>query len=404
MISFLAERRALMSLYGGRVFLSMAETMVGIFLAIFIFELFGRQLWPVFAYYLFRHLAYGLLVPLGGIILDRIGSRVPLVLGVCSSAAFITSLYGVTTSEGTTQLLFLGAALIFTVTFRVFFWTPFHVDVATHTNRAVRGKETGVLLAALTVVSATAPAIGGFLISSYGYAMLFIVAVFVSLAAIIPFISVPKRDETFSWGYGETFRRVLAPESRRLVVSSMLLGAENIIGVLIWPLFIFLLLDGQYLDVGIISSLIVIGTAMFQLVVGDRLDKHAKADVMRGWTPFTAVAWVLKIFVATAFQIFIVGAYHSIVRSFRSVSYEAFFYELAADGGQYVDEYTVVREMAIQFSKVITVAIIAPIAFFFGLQWTFLIGFITSILLNMFLKHDTEEEMQEKAREVNIRN
>jgi MFS family permease len=389
-----------MSLYGGRVFLSMAETMVGIFLAIFIFELFGRQLWPVFAYYFARHLSYGLLVPLGGIILDRIGSRVPIVLGVCSSAAFIASLYGITTSEGATQLFFLGAALVFTVMFRVFFWTPFHVDVAAHTTRSVRGKETGIMLAALTLVSATAPAIGGFLISSYGYATMFVIAVFVSLAAIIPFSTVPKREETFSWGYGETFRRIFAPESRQLVVSSALLGAENIIGVLIWPLFIFLLLNGHYMDVGIISSLIVVGTVVFQFVVGDRLDKHVKADVMRGWTPFTAIAWVLKIFVATAFQIFIVGAYHSIVRSFRSVSYEAFFYELAADGGQYVDEYTVVREMVIQFSKVITIIIITPIVFFFGLQWTFLIGFITSIILNMFLKRDTEEEMQEKAREL----
>ncbi len=401
--TFLAERRTLMSLYTGRVLISMAETMVGIFLAIFIFELFGRQLWSVFLFYFIRHLVYALTVPFGAIILDRVGSRIPLILGVSSSALFIASLYMVTHTEGVSQLVSLGLALLFTILFRIFFWVPFHVDIASHTSRATRGKETGIMLAALTLVSATAPAIGGFLIASYGYPVLFMVSVVVGLAAIIPFISVPSREETFSWKYSESFRRLFAPETRRLSVTSIILGAENVIGVIVWPLFIFLLLDGNYLEVGVISSLIVVGTAVFQLVVGDMLDKRPKIGVLRGWTLFTALAWVLKIFVVTAFQIFIVGAYHSIVRSFRSVSYEAFFYELAADGGQYVDEYTVVNEIAIQFGKVLTIVAIAIIAAFFGLQWTFLIGFVTSLVLNMFLKQDTEEEVRTHAKEVERR-
>ena len=53
-------------------------------------------------------------------------------------------------------------------------------------------------------------------------------------------------------------------------------GAENAIGVIIWPIFIWQLLEGDYVKVGAISSLIVFVTIAMQLSVGKYtvLDKY----------------------------------------------------------------------------------------------------------------------------------
>jgi YQGE family putative transporter len=379
------KRNGFAELSLGRILLTLAETTVGVFLPIFLYELFSGNLSWTILFFILLHLVYGVLVPFGAMMLNRYGTRTPLLLGVCFSAGFIGALYGLHVSSDETGLVFLALAFIATVLFRVFFWLPFHVDLATHTERAIRGKEIGFLEAGLTIVGTLAPLIGGYMIAEYGYGMLFLTSIGIVALSFIPFALLSRDEVTFSWGYIESFKRLFAKENRYLAVSSGLMGAEHVIGAVVWPLFMFMILKGDYLQVGIVSSLIVIATVVIEIMVGDSLDKHAKQNVLGVWSFFSAIGWLVKIFVATAFQIFAVGAYHSIVRSIAGVSYESFFYELAADGGQYVDEYTVIREMAIQFAKILALVGVLVMSMVVPIQWTFLIGFGAALLLNTSL-------------------
>jgi len=343
--------KGFVALSAGRILLTLAETMVGIFLPIFLYELFEGNVFLTLLFFMLMHVVYGVLVPFGAMILDRYGSRVPLLLGIMCSASFIGALYGVQAFANMRGLIFLGLAFVSTILFRVFFWLPFHVDTAMQTSRDSRGREIGAMEGALTIVETLAPLVGGYTIAVLGYGTLFLISIGVVFLALIPFFLVPKKEIEFTWGYRESFTQLFAKENRHLSLSSALMGAENVIGSVIWPLYIFMLLKGDYVQVGLISSLIVIMTVTIEIFVGNSLDIHPKKSVLRFWSIFSALGWFIKIFVVTAFQIFAVGAYHSIVRTITGVSYEVFFYELAADGGQYVDEYTVIREMAIQFAN-----------------------------------------------------
>ena len=389
--SLYMPQKGFAALSWGRILLTLAETMVGIFLPIFLYELFDGDLFLTLLSFVLIHGVYGILVPVGAMILDKYGSRLPLLIGVSLSGAFIGSLYGVQAFADVRGIFFLALAFVMTVAFRVFFWMPFHVDFATHTDRKIRGKEVGLMEAGLTIVGTLAPLIAGYLIAWYGYGMLFLASIGVIAITFIPFLFVPERNITFSWGYRESFKKLCARENRHLALSSGLMGAENVIGAVVWPLFIFMLLDGNYAQVGFISSFIVIATVVIELFTGDSLDRQPKRNVLRFWSVFSALGWFIKIFVATAFQIFAVGAYHSIVRSLAGVSYEAFFYELAADGGQYVDEYTVIREMAIQFAKVIALLIVMAIVFFVHIKWAFLVGLMSALVLNGVLNISSRE-------------
>lgn len=82
-------------------------------------------------------------------------------------------------------------------------------------------------------------------------------------------------------------------------------GAQNIVGIAFWPLFIWLVLDQNYSAVGIVSSIIILASVVLRLVVGDYTDKIDKRKLLKIGSYLYALGWVFKIFVATGFHVFI---------------------------------------------------------------------------------------------------
>ncbi len=128
------------------------------------------------------------------------------------------------------------------------------------------------------------------------------------------------------------WQRLFSPHNRPIAFSLMANGAENVIGIVVWPIFIFLLLNGNYLEVGAVSGFIIGGTVILQLLAGKYIDEIAKkSDVLKLGSVLYALGWIVKIFVLTAFHIFIAGLYHSLTKILTRTTFETMFYELAAD-------------------------------------------------------------------------
>ena len=215
-----------------------------------------------------------------------------------------------------------------------------------------------------------------------------LIAIFIYLLALIPFMSLPKTKERFSWGYWETWKEFFSKKRRKVVLAYMGDGAENAVGVIFWPIFIWELLNGNYFEVGALTSLIVGVTIVLQLFVGKFTDIKNKDKLIRYGSIFYALGWIIKIFIATAFQIFITSTYHSLARIFTRTPFDTLYYESAADQGHYVDEYTVIHEMAIQFGKVILLLFALVLAPYFSIQWIFALAAISSLSMNLLVSGD----------------
>lgn len=121
-----------------------------------------------------------------------------------------------------------------------------------------------------------------------------------------------------------------------------------------------------------------------QLVMGKVIDgKVSKKKVLKWGTLFYSLGWVIKIFVSTAFQIFIAGAYHSAAYILLRTPFDTLTYEIAADQGHYIDEFTVLREMALQLGRLIMAILIIIISLFFAIQWIFALAAFASIIFNL---------------------
>lgn len=379
-------------LYLGRGLLVFSSNMVMLFLPIFLFIVLGNSESGVFAYFFIGHLLYGLLVPLGAMHLARTGYKRGLIISTFWNTLYFGVLFLLSSTVHTqfSILALLFFSLLSVVMFRVFFWVPYHVEIAELTQTKNRGFAVSSILVLLTVTSVSGPLVGGYLIQQYGFVPLFFLVMVLSLLAALPFYSIQPRKHVYEWTYTQTWVELFRKKHRGLVLALFANGAENAIGIVVWPLFIFTLLNGNFYEVGVVSSLIFVVTVLLQIVSGKHLDKvQGRGAMLHVGSVLSAFGWIAKVFVVTAPQIFIVGLYHNIARIFTDTPVDTMSYDLAADSGHYIDEVTVLREIAIQFGKVVALLFVFILTLFVDIQYTFIIAAIAALLLNaLYIKKE----------------
>ena len=254
--------------------------------------------------------------------------------------------------------------------------------MAKFTNKKNRAKQLSLMESTTAFLGAIGPILAGFILMRYNYNVLFIIAIVCYLSALIPFIYLPRTKERFSWTYTETWQEFFSKKRRKSVLAFLGDGAEAAVGIVIWPIFIFEVLKGNYLEVGAITSLVVLVSIILQLFMGKFADKGGKRKMIHWGSAFYAFGWLIKIFVLTAFHIFVVSAFHNFTKIFARTPFDALTYEKAADQGHFVDEFTVIHEMAIQFGKGLMLIFVLILISFVSLEWTFLFAAIASLAMN----------------------
>ncbi|MCU0679578.1 MAG: hypothetical protein MUC28_04015, partial [Planctomycetes bacterium] len=325
------------------------------------------------------HLAYSLILPIGIRFLNVIGLRRSLRISVILDAFYLTTALFIPRDP----FLFASLSALFVVLARLFFWLPYHIDFAKMTDKSNRGKEVGVIWATHSFLGIIMPLAAGLLIGYFNFTIVFILAVALYLASAIPFLFLPRTGEKFEWGYFETLRNFFKKENRPLVLANLANGAENAVALVIWPIFIWEILAGNYVAVGAVSSLIVLAGVILQLFVGKYTDIFNKRRLLHWGSMFYAVGWLFKIFVLTGFEIFIAGAYHQFTQIFKDTPFDALNYEILADHGHFVDEYTVIKEIAVQMGKVIILALAILVVASLGLNWVFALAALACLFINL---------------------
>lgn len=359
-----------------------AAALAGIFVPIFLYETTGNSFAIVGGYYAMLSLGYALFLVPGMAVANTIGfSRTLVVSGLCSIFTYVTLFF--MTPENVWATMWILAATI--IAFRVFHWVPFHVDFALFTKAGERGKQVSLSFATIAFMGAIGPVLAGFIVENSGYNTLFAVILILLMAATVSYAYVPETSTKFVWTYKETLQQLSSPKLRGLAIGEFANGAEVIVNLVVWPIFLYEILNGDVLSIGLLSTFIVAVTIVLQLLLGRYLDgKHgSKEKTLRVGSVLYAVGWILKIFVLSAAQVFFVGLYHNIVKIFTKTPFSAIIYDMSADQGSLVDEYTVVREMSNHFGRAASLIAIAFLTLYLPLAWTFLIAAGASLALNM---------------------
>ncbi len=99
------------------------------------------------------------------------------------------------------------------------------------------------------------------------------------------------------------------------------------------------------------------------------------------WLVF--LGWIFKVFVTTAFQIFIVDVYHKIAKTFVRIPVDTLMYETASKQKHNIDEFIVLHEMSCNLGRAAMLILIILVLMFVSLKWVFLLGALATTFLYM---------------------
>lgn len=365
-----------------RLIQGLATAMMGMFMPIFLYEVSGNQFWFVATFFALASIGYVIFLVPGMKITNFIGFSKALTLGAFFSVAQFTTLYFMDSDNYMTYLIPLTLVV---VGFRTFHWVPYHVDFTAFTRGGERGRDVSLMFATVAFMGMLGPILAGYIVMNSGYDVLFVICMILLTAAGISYLFVPAVEERFTWSFSETIHNLFSPRFRNVLVGEIANGAEVIVTLVAWPIFLYEVLQGNVLEIGILSTVIVAVTIVVQLLVGKYLDKkgHNKIDTLKRGSILYSIGWIVKIFVLSATQIFLIGLYHNITKIFLKTPYSAILYDISGEQGQYVDEFTVMREMSSHIGRAIALALMILLTLYISIQWTFIIGAIAALLINV---------------------
>lgn len=386
---------ALLGLYSMRALQQIATgSLLGLFVPVYLYVEFGQEIMLVLCYYLALNVIRTVLYPPGLRLMNKVGIKRSIQI----SFPIILAYYAVLIFLPHSPLLLSGLAVFLLAAFCIMYWVPFHTDFAIFTNRKNRAKQISLLVSVSSLLSIVVPTVSGFLLARYGFNVVFLVGMGIILLAMIPLRLVPTTDEKYSWTYRQTWSMVFKRQNCSQFLTYFADGIEGFVSMVIWPIFIWKILEGDYLQVGFIASLIVLATVILRLIMGDLTDRFNKNKLLRYGATLYSAGWILKIFVTSAFHIFVVSTYHNFATILMRTPYNTLLYEKAADSGHYVDEYTVLREMYINIGRIGCIAVLMVLVQFFSLNITFIIAAIGAVLISLIPPKALCEEADRKER------
>jgi MFS family permease len=374
--------RALPTLALNRMLAFAASSVIGIFLPIFLFEFFHRSIQAVLLFYLADQLLkLPFFVP-GAKLFSKIGLKKSMAIGVVGLSIFYFTFFLLGQPVQIPPFVLIGIGIIGLTICSTLYWSPFHIDFAEFSTKEKRGRQVSALFMVQQVIGVAGPIVSGLLILYYGYTMTFIVGFVLVVSSLIPLLYLPKKMVQYEFGYWQSFRELFSKRFRSMSLSMMAFGAENMVGVIVWPIFLYTVFEGDYLNIGFFAALIVITTLLLQMFVGKEVDKISAKRMLRIGTGVYALGWVWKGLVQTITGVFAASTFHSLGSIFLQTPMDAMTYEQAADAGHYIDEYTVLREMSLNIGRILIILFLLVLSLRFSITISFFVAAFISLGIN----------------------
>lgn len=357
--------------------------MLVVFTTVFFYEQFNESFAAVMILFIALYAFSVLLSPLSAMLIGSLGIKRMLITAMCFLPLANLSLAFWDYNADYSLIAFF----VFITLYRLLYWVPYHIDYAKFTNKGSRGRQMSLLLNISEVVFSITPIIAGIIIASYGFQNVFVIASIFMFLGIIPLFFLDKTEEQYSFGYFESFRKVFAKENRSMTFAYFGDGIQTAVKIIIWPIFIYGLLDAEYVAIGIVTSLTVLLLIFVRFIMGNLEDTFDKNTLLKFGSFFATTGWFLKIFIETGFQIFVVDTYHKVGRLVNRLSFDVMAYDQAADNGHYIDEYTVLKEISVNAGRVVMLLVAIPIVSYFGITTTFLFAAAATLLMTLLNKN-----------------
>lgn len=367
----LHTKTELRHLYQFSTIFSFAISLILIFEPIFLYQQ-GFPLWAIGVYYGAHYLLYALVLPFGGKVAARFGLEKSIAISLPLVVLYFISLAAMPNHRWLVMV-----AIICLTLHKIFYWPAFHAMMAQFGDGRNRGTELSWMSFIQYGVGILGPLLGGAIAAFFGFPALFIIVSLIILASAIPLLRRPDEYHIASFVYRDPWNIIASPRYRNITVG-MLGWGENLIDMVYWPLFLFLVLGGTE-KLGIYFSIALAVMTGVGFLIGDVTEKYPRRRIVRAYLPFMVLGYLLRPFALSNLRVVATDTLSRL--SFAGVMIPMMYelYVSAKRGGPL--KVAVALELLIAITKTITAFALALLFFFVAPTPAFVIAFLLAAML-----------------------
>jgi MFS family permease len=348
---YLAFNKLLTEFYFMISFRSFAVSMISIFLPIFIYTI-RNSLFDLVLFAFFTYASMFVFSPFAAKMTSKIGNAHTMLFSIPFMFAFFGSLYFFDSLMISIPLL--GVLYGF---YESFFWMPFHDEFSILSKTKKVGKEVGVYRALTIGTKILGPIIGALIITMYGFNLLFITIIGLTLIGLIPLLLTKDIKTKQPFSLKKSFLRKDTP----LKFPFIGYGAVTFATVWLWPLLIFLFISA-YLELGLFGTIVNTITVIGVLIIGFRADKINKIKLIKAGSILFSSSLLIRAFATTIFQALSAWIFGALTWPLLDVPFEALTYAKSKKLNKL--EFFVAREHALCIGRFSILGVVAILLFY----------------------------------------
>jgi MFS family permease len=365
-------------LYQFSLLFSFASALILIFEPIFFYKL-GLGLSTIALYYAIHYTLYVVLLPLGAKFAASFGTERSLTFSLPIFVLYFLSLAAIPDFPRCFWL-----ALVLLTLHKIFYWPAYHAALAKQGDGGNRGTELSWLTVLRFGVGVAGPLIGGLIAASFGFQALFLLTAVTVLISAAPLLKTREHYRPVTFSYREPWRALVVKRNRGMVLAMMGMG-ENLIDLVFWPIFMFIVL-GSADKVGVISAATTAVMAFVGFGIGEMADRFSRRSLLRLHLPFMVVGYLFRPLAVSPLGILLTDTLNKLAYIGVNLPMLYRLYEQARGSGYL--KYATAFEMVLAIAKAITawflVWLFAVTVPFTALTLTFILSALLA-LMYMFL-------------------
>ena len=362
------------AMYVNTVLRRLGLSIIGIFYPVFVFlrtqDTFGESfvvgMYGVIVYFLIWQLVkFVITIPTAKFVSVK-GYRRTMALG---NFFLVLLLLLLTVSEGFFTLLLVAAVLHAFAT--SFYWTAFHSLFADDGVVEDLGEELSVMKLLERLSNIIGPAVGGLVLTIWGFHQLFMVALVVILFSVIPFFFMHKHEHKEKLKVADIVDWLEKKRHRGEMLGNLGKHMDDKIQAIFWPIFVFSIV-GTFSRQGFVEAFALILGSISVFLAGYIFDKRHSRFVFKQGVTATAVLTMLRGFVSTFGGIIVIDALRKIFSPYYWITFDTLWYEHSKRKKENVLVYAVMHQLfaAIATFIVLGVAFIfIESKYFFWVMW-----------------------------------
>ena len=358
---------------------SLAMSMSGIFIPIFLFHL-NYKIWQILFYFFCVFITQYIFAIPAAKIVGKIGPKHTILISYLLQTITLLGLIYLKTFS----FFFVPSAILLGLA-NVCFFTSYHIDFSKVKHQNTGGSELGLAYVSERFGAFIGPILGGLIAFIFAPKYIFIFSIVILLLAAVPLFSTKEPTRLNQELHYGDFN--LASIKQNIAAYSFF-TVETAVSMIIWPMFlgIFILGDSPYLKLGGILSASIIISFVAAKFYGKLIDNSHGRNVLRFGAIFNSALHFVRVFVSGFFSALAINFVNEVVTpAYRMAMFKGMYTQADNFPGHRI-VYISIMEVFSSLSRALFFGVAAIAAYYFQAEKGFFavlftIGAISSLLI-----------------------